>query len=37
HDWFLRIQLERSQPDYPGALAYIASLSFAEVSHVIFW
>ncbi|CAN0275685.1 unnamed protein product [Ascophyllum nodosum] len=33
HDWFLRIQLERSQPDYPGALAYIASLSFDEAAE----
>ncbi|CAM9660205.1 unnamed protein product [Pylaiella littoralis] len=32
HDWFLRIQLERSQPDFAGALAYIASLSFNEAS-----
>ncbi|CBN79204.1 conserved unknown protein [Ectocarpus siliculosus] len=32
HDWFLRIQLERSQPDFSGALAYIASLPFSEAS-----
>ncbi|CAM9107763.1 unnamed protein product, partial [Scytosiphon promiscuus] len=33
YDWFLRIQLERSQPDFSGALAYIASLSFSEAAE----
>lgn len=33
HDWFLRIQLERAQPDFQGALGYIASLSFDEASE----
>lgn len=33
HDWFLRIQLERAHPDYSGALAYIASLSFGEAAE----
>jgi hypothetical protein len=30
HDWYLRIQLERSSPDFADALAYIASLPFED-------